>query len=295
MSGAMRSFILLLLSTFVLYSCSAVTAPTIRSIDSIRIESVDDGIVILKAHVTLENPNRISISGKDLHFGLFYKNTSLGTGKCDEAFELNAKASTPLVLDIEMNLDSIPGSLRMGLFEMDSIPLKVKLAFQGKLGFEYTHSGEFKLSMEKLQSALINQYFNQSGFEMKDIKLESTNQSKSIFKGNISFSNKLPFDIQILGSDVFVFSERSGGVNVGRFDLADSLIIKKEETLLIPCIITVDNMKAMSSGFGKMLSGSLDYYAMGPMHLNLNELEFKVPVSVHFSFNPLTGKVIILE
>jgi hypothetical protein len=27
----------------------------------------------------------------------------------------------------------------------------------------------------------------------------------------------------------------------------------------------------------------------------LNELEFKVPVSVHFSFNPLTGKVIILE
>jgi LEA14-like dessication related protein len=291
----MRSFILLLLSTFVLYSCSAVTAPTIRSIDSIRIESVDDGIVILKAHVTLENPNRISISGKDLHFGLFYKNTSLGTGKCDEAFELNAKASTPLVLDIEMNLDSIPGSLRMGLFEMDSIPLKVKLAFQGKLGFEYTHSGEFKLSMEKLQSALINQYFNESGFEMKDIKLESTNQSKSMFKGNISFSNKLPFDIQILGSEVFVFSERSGGVNVGRFDLADSLIIKKEETLLIPCIITVDNMKAMSSGFGKMLSGSLDYYAMGPMHLNLNELEFKVPVSVHFSFNPLTGKVIILE
>jgi hypothetical protein len=54
-------------------------------------------------------------------------------------------------------------------------------------------------------------------------------------------------------------------------------------------------MKAMSSGFGKMLSGSLDYYAMGPMHLNLNELEFKVPVSVHFSFNPLTGKVIVLE
>jgi len=291
----MRSFILLLLSIFILNSCAAITAPTIKSLDSIRVVSVDEGNVILKAHVTLENPNRISISGKDLHFGLFYNNTSLGTGKCDEAFELNAKASTPLVLDIEMNLDSIPGSLRMGLFEMDSIPLKVKLAFQGKLGFEYTHSGEFKLSMEKLQSALINQYFNESGFEMKDIKLESTNQSKSMFKGNISFSNKLPFDIQILGSEVFVFSERSGGVNVGRFDLADSLIIKKEETLLIPCIITVDNMKAMSSGFGKMLSGSLDYYAMGPMHLNLNELEFKVPVSVHFSFNPLTGKVIILE
>ncbi|MEY3049413.1 MAG: hypothetical protein RL365_1451 [Bacteroidota bacterium] len=291
----MRSFILLLLSIFILNSCAAITAPTIKSLDSIRVVSVDEGNVILKAHVTIENPNRITISGKELSFGLFYEHTSLGYGTCDEAFELKAKGDTPLVLDIEMNLDSIPSSLRMGLFEMDSIPLKVKLAFQGKLGLEHSHHGEFKLSMEKLQSALINQYFNESGFEMKDIKLESTNQSKSIFKGNISFSNKLPFDIQILGSDVFVFSERSGGVNVGRFDLADSFIIKKEETLLIPCIITVDNMKAMSSGFGKMLSGSLDYYAMGPMHLNLNELEFKVPVSVHFSFNPLTGKVIILE
>jgi hypothetical protein len=92
-----------------------------------------------------------------------------------------------------------------------------------------------------------------------------------------------------------VFSERSSGVNVGRVDLADSLMIMRNESSLIPCTITVDNMKAMSSGFGKILSGSLDYYAMGPMHLSLNELEFKVPVSVHFSFNPLTGKVIILE
>ena len=291
----MRSIIALLLSTLMLNSCAAITAPTIKSLDSIRVVSVDNGIVSLKAHITLENTNRITISGKELNFGLFYERSLLRNGKCDEAFELKAKSSTPLVLDMEMYLDSIPGSLRMSLFEMDSIPLRVKLEFQGKLGLEHAHNGEFKLSMERLQAALIDQYFNESGFEMKDIKLESTNQSKSTFKGNIHFSNKLPFDIQILGSDVFVFTERTGGVNVGRVDLVDSLMLLQNESSLIPCTITVDNMKAMSTGFGKILSGSLDYYALGPIHLSLSELEFKVPVSVHFSFNPLTGKVIILE
>lgn len=291
----MRSIIALLLSTLMLNSCVAITAPTIKSLDSIRVVSVDNGIVSLKAHITLENTNRITISGKELNFGLFYERSLLGNGKCDEAFELKAKSSTPLVLDMEMYLDSIPGSLRMSLFEMDSIPLRVKLEFQGKLGLEHAHNGEFKLSMEKLQAALIDQYFNESGFEMKDIKLESTNQSKSTFKGNIHFSNKLPFDIQILGSDVYVFTELTRGVNVGRVDLVDSLMLLQNESSLIPCTITVDNMKAMSTGFGKILSGSLDYYAMGPIHLSLNELEFKVPVSVHFSFNPLTGKVVILE
>jgi hypothetical protein len=34
---------------------------------------------------------------------------------------------------------------------------------------------------------------------------------------------------------------------------------------------------------------------MGPVHVSLNDLTFKVPLAVHFSFNPLTGKVIILE
>lgn len=291
----MRLLLFVFLSFAFLGSCGAITAPSIKSLDSVRLVSVDDGMIVLKAQVTLENPNKITISGKELMFSVFYENTNLGKGWCPDAFELKGKELTPIQLDMELYLDSLPESLRMGLFEMDSIPLNMKLSFQGKLGVQHSRNGAFKLPMDKLQSALVNQYFSNSGFEMKDLKLASTNATNSVLKGNFSITNTLPFDVNILHSEVFVYSQKSQGVNVGEVKIADSISVKQGETILIPATINIDNMKAMSSGFGKILTGSLDYFAMGPFHVSLNDLTFKVPLAVHFSFNPLTGKVIILE
>ena len=64
---------------------------------------------------------------------------------------------------------------------------------------------------------------------------------------------------------------------------------------ILNCQIFVDNMKAFSTGFGKVLTGNIDYYAIGPIHISINKNEFKLPLSIHFSYNPLSGKLIILD
>lgn len=284
-----------LLFLVVLSSCNAITPPGISSLDSILILSEENGKISTRVSVTLENSNKFKISGRDLIVEVYFRGAMLGQGMLPESFELKAKELTPVSLGMQLFLDSIPDSLRLGLFRMDSIPLTMSLTFQGKLGLEHSGKIAFNLPMDKLQSALVQQYFLNSGFEIKDLKLESTNQYFSIFKGNLWFINTLPFDINILNSEVFVYDQRRNGVNVGQVIIADSLIIKQGEKVLIPTTINVDNMKALSSGFGKILTGALDYFVIGPVHVLLKELPFKVPLAVHFSYNPLNGRVIILE
>jgi len=290
----MRILLLTTLLTAFLNACSGITPPTIESIDSIQLVDIEDGIVTLKAEVSLSNSNRIAISGKDLAFEMAYENITLGIGTCSESFSLKAKSTSPLALDIKLYLDSIPEELRMRLFEMDSIPLNMNMSFQGKFGMNHSQRETFKVAMSLLQSTLIKQYFADQGFELKDLRVESSNQSNTLFKGNISFTNTLPFDLTLLGSDIYVYTEPNG-VNVGKVTMEDSLSIAKGESVLIPCKMDVNTMKAIGSGFGKILTGSLDYYAIGPLELLLNNTAFKVPVLIHFLYNPLSGKVTIVK
>jgi hypothetical protein len=71
--------------------------------------------------------------------------------------------------------------------------------------------------------------------------------------------------------------------------------MEKDSTANIPAKLNVDNLKAASSGFGKVLSGTLDYFAIGNVLVTIHELDFKIPIDIHFIYYPLSGKVKILE
>ncbi len=289
-------FLALIFSTFHLFtSCNAITVPRIVSIDSINLTNDENNVLSLESSVSIENANRIDIAGKDLKFNVYYQNSNLGSGICDEKFNLDSKAITPIPINFELFLDSIPEDLRMKLFEMDSIPLTMQISFQGKLGMHHSKEGEFYLKLSEIQSALISSYMSNSGFDLKDLKMESTNMNTTKFSGNLSFENKLPFSLTIKNSDVYIFNLRKGGVKVGDVDITDNLIIEKDSTAAIPSKMIVDNLKAASTGFGKVLSGNLDYFAIGNVLVTIHELDFKIPIDVHFVYYPLSGKVKILE
>ena len=93
------------------------------------------------SNLTIENTNVFDISGKDLKISIFYNKFNLGTGNCNENFKLDSKSISPIKIDFKLYLDSIPDKLRMKLFEMDSIPLKMQLSFKGSLGIKHKQDG----------------------------------------------------------------------------------------------------------------------------------------------------------
>lgn len=291
----MRFVTVFLISFHLLSSCNAITIPRIVSIDKFQLTNDENNILSLESTVSIENTNRIDIAGKDLKFNIFFQYSKLGTGICDEKFNLNSKAVTPVSINFQLFLDSIPEDLRMKLFEMDSIPLVMQISFQGRLGMHHSKEGEFYLKISDLQSALISSYLSNSGFDFKDLKVESTSMNATKFSGSLIIQNKLPLSLIVKKSEVYIYNLRKGGVRVGDVDVAENLNIEKDSTANIPTKMNVDNLKAVSTGFGKVLSGSFDYYAIGNVLVTIHELDFKIPIDIHFIYYPLSGKVKILE
>ena len=291
----MRFFFFFFFLFPLLNACNAITVPVIKSVDSVQINSIEGNLVSLKAYLSIENTNQFTISGKELKFNLLYQNISIGTGVCNEKFELKSNSLSQLGTDMLFYLDSIPETLRMGLFEMDSIPINIQISFKGKLGIKHSHTSEFSLPMSMLESALMNNFLSSSEIKLQNLKLESITQTTSKFIGDLSFNNKLPFDFDVIDSEVFVYPEKKSDIRIGDLNLDDSIHIKKDEMSILNCQIFVDNIKAFSTGFGKVLTGNINYYAIGPIHISINKNEFKLPLSIHFSYNPLSGKLIILD
>lgn len=291
----MKLLALLFISFHLFASCSTVKVPRIVSIDTLRIINDENNVLSLESTVSIENTNHIDISGNELKFNVFYKNSNLGIGICDEKFNLKSKVITQVGISFQLYLDSIPEELRLKLFEMDSIPLTMQISFQGILGINHSKDGEFYLKMKDLQSALISSYLSDSGFELKDLKLESTNMNTTKFAGNLVLDNKLPLTLTLKKSEVFIFNLRKGGMKIGNFDIDENLKLNKDTTAYIPVQITIDNMKAASTSLDKVLAGTLDYFAIGNVLVSFHDKDFKIPIDIHFVYYPLSSKVKILE
>jgi hypothetical protein len=208
---------------------------------------------------------------------------------------LNSKSTNPIKIDFKLYLDSIPDNLRMKLFEMDSIPLNMQLSFKGKLGIKHKKEGEFNLKFNELQSALINSYFTDEEIELKEMKVESSTIMNTKFSAILMVKNKIPIDLNIKNSEIKIYDQKKEGTNIGIVEIKKDLKIEKETISQIPSKFNIDNNKAAATGFGKVLSGQLDYYAIGNILLTMNDLDFKVPISLHFIYYPLSNKVKIIK
>ena len=285
--------IILILQTII--SFSAIDVPKIKSIDSLKVKNDENNILTLTSNLTIENTNGFDISGKDLKISIFYNKFNLGIGNCNENFKLDSKSISPIKIDFKLYLDSIPDNLRMKLFEMDSIPLNMQLSFKGKLGIKHKKESEFNLKFNELQSALINSYFSDEEIELKEMKVESSTIMNTKFSAILMVKNKIPLVLIIKNSEINIFDQKKEGTNIGIVEIKKDLKIEKETISQIPSKFNIDNNKAAATGFGKVLSGQLDYYAIGNILLTMNDLDFKVPINLHFIYYPLSNKVKIIK
>lgn len=291
----MKLLVTIIFTLQTIISFSAIEVPKIKSIDSLKVKNDENNILTLTSNLTIENTNGFDISGKDLKISIFYNKFNLGIGNCNENFMLNSKSTNPIKIDFKLYLDSIPDNLRMKLFEMDSIPLNMQLSFKGKLGIKHKKEGEFNLKFNELQSALINSYFSDEEIELKEMKVESSTIMNTKFSAILMVKNKIPIDLNIKNSEIKIYDQKKEGTNIGIVEIKKDLKIEKETISQIPSKFNIDNNKAAATGFGKVLSGQLDYYAIGNILLTMNNLDFKVPISLHFIYYPLSNKVKIIK
>ena len=291
----MKLLLTIILTLQTIISFSAIDVPKIKSIDSLKVKNDENNILTLTSNLTIENTNGFDISGKDLKISIFYNKFNLGVGNCNENFKLDSKSISPIKIEFKLYLDSIPDNLRMKLFEMDSIPLNMQLSFKGKLGIKHKREGEFNLKFNELQSALINSYFSDEEIELKEMKVESSTIMNTKFSAILMVKNKIPLDLIIKNSEINIFDQKKEGTNIGIVEIKKDLKIEKETISQIPSKFNIDNNKAAATGFGKVLSGQLDYYAIGNILLTMNDLDFKVPINLHFIYYPLSNKVKIIK
>lgn len=291
----MKLLITIIFTLQTIISFSAIEVPKIKSIDSLKVKNDENNILTLTSNLTIENTNGFDISGKDLKISIFYNKFNLGIGNCNENFKLDSKSISPIKIDFKLYLDSIPDNLRMKLFEMDSITLNMQLSFKGKLGIKHKKEGEFNLKFNELQSALINSYFSDEEIELKEMKVESSTIMNTKFSAILMVKNKIPIDLNIKNSEIKIFDQKKEGTNIGIVEIKKDLKIEKETISQIPSKFNIDNNKAAATGFGKVLSGQLDYYAIGNILLTMNDLDFKVPINLHFIYYPLSNKVKIIK
>ena len=96
-------FIVLFTNLFFLVGCSSIKTPEIISINNAEITKEDSESFFIDSQIKIYNPNRFSISTKDISFNLYIDSLYIGKGDVNKGLTLeknnNSNITTSLVIN----------------------------------------------------------------------------------------------------------------------------------------------------------------------------------------------------
>jgi len=271
-----------------------ITYPEFKKINSFEIHSFENGIFKASVNLDIYNSNWFSINGKEIEFKMFYKNRLISTGATKESVTFRRKALSPLPLELDFFPDSLNNDLKEILL-FDSILVDIDLI--GKFTFLGIRSHKILptwLKTQDLVNALVAKAMEGDGLKVKTIKLIKVEIKQSTFNVAFDFKNTLNIPLELKTMHYMIYADAAKKNRVANWDFQINKEIASNETEPISGEVVVDNLASALSGFGKILTGKLDYYLDGYALIALKGREIKIPIKQHFSVDPITQKITII-
>ncbi len=285
--------ILMIISAY--FGFHAFEKPVFSGIHDLEFVSMDSGVYCGKASIQIANKERISISGKDIEFKMYYKNHLVAQGEANESINLAEKSISTFPVNFRLFIDSITDDMNE-LMKTDSIKIEVHMT--GKFTFfniRVNEKQELWLSTKKIIDASVKKAISKATLTLKMVKILEFTPSTTHLALTFNFVNTLPVSFTIDTMAFDVYADANSSQVLGTCLLPLQLQIQVNATERIESKVYIDNLNMGLISLDKLLRGSLNYYVSGMADVSIFDRKFKIPIKQHFAINPMTQSIEIIE
>lgn len=295
----MRKLVMkLLLAAFLLggaiFAFSSFKYPQVTNIKISRIDSFADNKYYGSGSVKILNSTYLKLSAKNVKFDLYYKDRIISSGQSQQDFLLKSKNETDVPVRFVVLIDSLI-EFANEILNQDSVELtsEVRGNFTA-LNFKLEHKEKIKISAKEITNGIISATAKNS-FKLKDPIIKNIKFEKTELGITLVLKNNFPFELIIDKANFDVFLKSNSSAKVSDWELPNRLMLPSGSDTSISSMISINNMRAGSGLFEKMLSRRLDFYISGFVAVNYDGNILNIPVKQHLGLNPFSGEVEVIE
>jgi LEA14-like dessication related protein len=282
-------FFLSILITNTIY---ATKAPEIKKIISNEVVRYDKNTLFVKSKIEIYNPNIIAIKFNELKLDFREKNTKIADGINVGNSFLPSRKSVELEFQIQIFLDSISNSYLEDLVSKDSIEFKCHASGTiGMFRIKISEDLTFKLSTDEMLNPIKNNFIENANIQINNLKIDEINLDKIKINASLNVYNNLPFDLEILSTDLSIYSDKLYDSKVGNSVDSNEVILKSKKELSIEKKLTLNTLNTGISGLVKIFKKEIDYYIKGFAEIKLGKHQLKVPVEKKIVIDPVNRTI----
>ena len=273
-----------------------IDKPYFSGVESVKIDSIQNGVYSGSANILITNDYFFSLSGDEINFQMFYKNKLVAEGNGNEEVVLESKSETPFNINFTFFIDSIDQNELENFLMNDSVQMQVVVSGKfTKLRVRVTEEMDTYIKCQELVDGIINNAFSDDGLKLKEVKFKDGGLSKTSLKVVFDFQNKIPTDVFLENIDFKIYAKSNQQNQVAKSIFNVDKLIPIDSTQQIEGVVDIDNVNAIMSTPTKIFNRKLDYYIKGFANIKLESNKIKIPVDQHIEFNPISRDIQILD
>ncbi|MDB9712724.1 hypothetical protein OAA78_03460 [Flavobacteriaceae bacterium] len=275
-------------SLLCLASCSSIKDPKLVSVDSVSISLVDDNKYTVLTELIIYNPNKFSLSSKDVKLNLFMDSLFLGEIFLLEDFYIKKLDTSHLKTKLILQPQLFKHPINLN----DTINLAVegsaKIPF---LPFKYNFDIDHQLMLSDLMNPLLEKNLGESDVNFKAIKIENIRFSSVDITSLLMFKNNFNFDYTIQKLDVEIFDSNKLNNLVGNSSIKSPILVDSQSEVSVESAVSLNTAKLGKSILRNLLKSDNSLFLKANVLIVFNQIQVPLTILKKIDYNPLTQEI----
>ncbi|MDA9107318.1 LEA type 2 family protein [Flavobacteriaceae bacterium] len=281
-------FIVLFTNLFFLVGCSSIKTPEIISINNAEITKEDSESFFIDSQIKIYNPNRFSISTKDISFNLYIDSLYIGKGDVNKGLTLeknnNSNITTSLVINKSKlkSFSNLKDSISLSILGSTNIPYIPK-----KFYFDF----DYKIYPNDLIAFFTDRLIEDIKIQIKEVKIKKLNIKNIFLEMTFVLDNKSSMECKVKALDVKLFKTNAYKNLIGSSEIKNDFIVRSNTTNQFESQLMVNTLKMGTAFFTNTINNKNSFFVEVNSIIEYNNLELPITIKKRIDYNPRTLEI----
>ncbi len=282
-------YILMLLGAMMfITSCSSIKTPELNSINNIEITNENSENIFLVSEISVFNPNRFSISTKDISFNLYVDSLYVGKGEVDNELILAKNESTNITTSLVINksnlksFSSLKDSVSLNILGSSTIPYISK---------KYYFDLNYNIYPNDLISFFTERLMEDIKIKITEVKLKKLNIKNILLDFVFVLDNKSLMECKVKNLDIKLFKTNAYKDLIGSSEIKDEFTVESNTINQFESQLKMNILKIGTAFFLNSINNENSFFIEVNSIIEYNNLELPITIKRRIDYNPLTLEI----
>lgn len=282
--------ILIFVFFILIVACSSIKSPKLIDIDRFELIQDKSDDLILKSDIKIYNPNRFSISSKDVSFNLYLDTLYLGKGNIDNGLMLIKKDTSLISSSLKLRKDQLYSLINL----RDSVSLKILGSSAIPLiSKRHYFDLEYKINISEFISRIAQNIIEDINIQINKVRIKKVDFSNIHLEVTFGLDNKTEMECVVKQMNINVYKTDNYKELLSSSIIKNSFRVNPMSLNEFSLDVKVNTLKMSTTFLSNTLSNNNSLFIELTSKVEYKNIEVPYSIKRRVDYNPKTLEILL--